>query len=87
MTNATSVSNAAHETEELFAKLEILVNNAGLMTADSTMFESDLKICLKARDVNYHGTCLIAGATLSMHVQNLGGLQNISCLNSVAAHK
>ena len=81
-----SVEAAAQETEREFAKLDILINNAGYLEEGLPIVDSDPDDYWKAWEINYRGLYWMTKAFLPLLYDSKDGLKTIVNLSSMGAH-
>ena len=81
--DAQSIERAAQETSDAFGKLDILINNAGVMEEFKPTIDSDPEQWWQTWTVNIRGTYLLTRALLPLLLK--GGDRQIIMLTSVGA--
>ncbi|KAL8734361.1 MAG: hypothetical protein Q9166_001559 [cf. Caloplaca sp. 2 TL-2023] len=84
VTSQESVDNAAAVVEKESGKIDIVVNNAGVLSANAKVAESDIEDWWRAWTVNVRGTYLVTRAFLPLMLK--GGNKQIVNVCSVGAH-
>ena len=82
--DTTSVKNAVRETERVFGKLDILINNAGYLSEFMPIGDDDTEDWWMNWDVNIRGLYMVTKAFLPLMLK--GGDKTIINLSSVGAH-
>lgn len=86
MQNLESVKSAAQETEKVFGRLDILINNAGYLETARPVMDSDPDEYWKTWEINYRGVYWTTKAFLPLLLKTDDGLKTIVNLSSVGAH-
>lgn len=84
VTSRESIDNAAKSVEKEFGKIDVVVNNAGVLPALSNVADSDPEIWWRTWTVNVRGTYLVTRALLPLMLK--GGDKQIVNVCSVGAH-
>lgn len=84
VTDQKSSENAAANIENQFGKLDILVQNAGIVGAPDPIVDSDPETWWRTWDVNVRGAYLVTRACLPLMLR--GGEKQIVNVSSVGAH-
>ncbi|KAL8910154.1 MAG: hypothetical protein Q9171_004532 [Xanthocarpia ochracea] len=84
VTSQESIENAAEVVEKEVGKVDIVVNNAGVLSAMSKVADSDTEDWWRAWTVNVRGTYLVTRAFLPLMLK--GGNKQIVNVCSVGAH-
>ncbi|GBE89714.1 Short chain dehydrogenase citE [Sparassis crispa] len=85
ITNLEQVSDAARRVEEMFGRLDVIINNAGYADPWKTMGETDPNEWWRTWEVNMRGTFNVTHAFLPL-LTKCGGDRTIMNLVSAAAH-
>ncbi|KAM0718806.1 hypothetical protein Q7P37_005877 [Cladosporium fusiforme] len=85
VTNVESVSNAAAEVEKAAGRLDVLVNNAGVIDM-TTITDSDPETWWNVWEVNVKGPYLVARAFLPLMLKADDSLKQVITVASVGAH-
>ncbi|KAF1991527.1 short chain dehydrogenase reductase [Aulographum hederae CBS 113979] len=83
VTDRASVENAAKTIEEAFGKLDIVINNAGIMGEMTTLAESDPDVWWQTFNVNLRGPYLVMRTFIPLLLK--GGEKTIVNVGSVGA--
>lgn len=89
VTDEASVANAAHQTEQHFGRLDILINNAGYLENWHNIVESDPTDWWRSWTINIRGPYLMTRAFLPLLLKssnNSNGLKTIVNVSSIGAH-
>ncbi|GBE89715.1 Short chain dehydrogenase citE [Sparassis crispa] len=84
-TDPSHVTEAAKKAKETFGRLDVLINNAGLMESMHLIAESDPLEWWKVWEVNIRGTYNVTRAFLPLLIE-CGGDKTIINMSSAAAH-
>lgn len=84
VTIQASVDNAAKEVEKAFGRLDILINNAGILGSIDRVADSDPDAWWNVWTVNFRGSYLVSRAFLPLLLK--GGDKTIINVSSVGAH-
>lgn len=76
VTNFKSVSNAAAEVERKFGRLDVIINNAGVIDM-TTIIESDPETWWNVWEVNVKGPYLVAKAFLPLVLKTQDSLKQV----------
>lgn len=79
-----SVNDAVAKVEKEFGKVDILINNAGILGAYALIGDSDPKVWWEVFNINIRGAYLITRAFLPLLLK--GGAKYVINVTSVAAH-
>ena len=85
VTSPSSVAEAAAEVEKAFGKLQILVNNAGILGKYGLIADSEPQEWMKVIDVNLQGPYLVTRAFLPLILKS-SDVRYIINVTSVGAH-
>jgi NAD(P)-dependent dehydrogenase (short-subunit alcohol dehydrogenase family) len=84
--NLQSVKNVAEETEKVFGRLDILINNAGYLETPRPIAGSEPEDYWTTWEINYCGVYWVTKAFLPLLLKTEDGLKTIVNLSSVGAH-
>ncbi|KAL8780396.1 MAG: hypothetical protein Q9213_006481 [Squamulea squamosa] len=84
VTSQESIDGAAALVEKEFGKIDIVINNAGVVSAASNIADSDTEDWWRAWTVNVRGTYLVTRALLPLMLK--GGVKQIINVCSAGAH-
>ena len=85
VTDQTSVENAAKEISSAFGRLDIVVNNAGVLGSPALIADSKPEDWWQIWNVNVRGPYLIAHAMIPLLLKTEGGLKTLVTTASVGA--
>jgi len=85
VTSPASVAAAAAEVEKAFGKLQVLINNAGILGQYGLIADSEPREWMQVIDVNLKGPYLVTHAFLPLLLKS-SGVRYIINVTSVAAH-
>ena len=85
VTSRESVENAAQQVDKEFGRLDIVVNNAGIV-ARGKLVDSDPDEWWKVWTVNVHGPYLVARSFIPLLLKTTGGQKVVCNVASVGAH-
>ncbi|KAF2718214.1 putative 2-(R)-hydroxypropyl-CoM dehydrogenase [Polychaeton citri CBS 116435] len=86
VTDVQSVDDAVREIGNAFGRLDIVINNAGVLGGYKKIHESDPDEWWQTWNVNLRGPYLIARACLPLILKTEGGLKTFVTVSSVGAH-
>ncbi|RMJ28237.1 hypothetical protein PHISP_00869 [Aspergillus sp. HF37] len=84
VTDEESVRSAASQTEQIFGRLDIVVNNAGCLEISALLADIDQTTWLNTWEINLKGTYLMTRAFLPLLLK--GGEKTIVNVSSIGAH-
>ncbi|KAL3461907.1 hypothetical protein BJX64DRAFT_288863 [Aspergillus heterothallicus] len=86
ITDESSVAESASKIEETFGKLDILINNAGVLGEYGLIGDSDTKGWWDVFDVNIRGAYLVTKAMIPLLLKGDSRGRYVVSITSVAAH-
>jgi len=84
--NLELVKSAAYETEKVFGRLDILINNAGYLETARLVADSDPDEYWSTWEINYRGVYWVTKAFLPLLLKTEDGLKTIVNVSSLGAH-
>jgi NADP-dependent 3-hydroxy acid dehydrogenase YdfG len=86
VTDANAVEDAAAQTEKTFGRLDILINNAGILEEGGLIAETDPEAWWKTWTLNVRGPYLVTRAFLPLLLKSSDGDKTIVNVSSFGAH-
>jgi len=86
VTSEETVQHAAACVEQAFGRLDIVINNAGVLSAPARIADDDPREWWRAFDVNLRGPYLVTRAFIPLLLKSRDGLGTVVIVSSVGAH-